>query len=89
MILRGTLVMVTCSNCGKEFNKCPSAIAQTVRGEHFCDWYCLQEYRAKEPTWRRMGLVPKERRVELAVESLERGEEYSLEKIRARVPPSR
>ena len=89
MILCDTLVMIQCTNCGRMFNRSPSEAARSVRGEYFCSWECWSAYRSKHYGQFPSGLVPNERRVGMAVESLEAGVEYSLEHIATKVPPSR
>ena len=89
MILRDTLVMIQCTNCGKQFNRSPSEIKLSKTGEYFCRWECVNEYRKLSGIKQCIGLVPKEQRIDMAVKSLEPGQEYSIEMIAARVPKNR
>jgi predicted nucleic acid-binding Zn-ribbon protein len=87
--LRDTLVMIQCTNCGKTFNRAPAEIAKSVMGEYFCGWDCWSAYKSKHYGKFPSGLVPREKRVEMAVMSLKPGVEYKTIEISKRVPQSR
>jgi hypothetical protein len=90
MILRDTLVMIQCTNCGKMFNRSPTLIARSKNGNQFCSNKCTQDYRERNADYLRVnGSMTPEGRVDTVVRGLTVGEEYTIGNIASRIPKHR